>query len=271
MLETTPGLPRAVICDIDGTLVTKERPQPTEQQLYWLRHAKDNGALIMAATGRIRLLVPQPLLELADYCVCGNGGIVYDHSGEVLCETPFQPELVDELVQFCDEVGGGLSFSFASGYGAYRDYQRMRNMYLEITGMDGNITDEQGARTRHLTEPPFSAFLIANESEVYRFLRHEPRIQAARQHRDHFDVYPVATTKAAGISQVLQRHHIDWKDVVAFGDSPNDLEMLAAAGRGYAMGNASPEAKTLTRLLAPTVWEDGVAQVLKGIYSEAAV
>ena len=122
-----------------------------------------------------------------------------------------------------------------------------------------------------MTEPPFSAFLIASESEVYRFLRRESHIQAARQSRDHFDVYPVATTKAAGISQVLQRHHIDWKDVVAFGDSPNDLEMLAAAGRGYAMGNASPEAKTLARLLAPTVWEDGVAQVLKGIYTPAQV
>lgn len=259
-------LPRAVICDVDGTLVDRERKEPTARLLACLERARRQGALVLVASGRIRQLVPAALRETADYCVCGNGGIVLDRGGDVVCETPYAPELVEELAAFCRRIGGALSFSFPSGYGAYCDFERMRRMYLESTGMDGGITDETARRDRHLREAPFSAFLIGNEGEVYRYLRGQPRLQGARQWQDHFDIYPVATTKAAGISQVLQRHGIDWKDVVAFGDSPNDLEMLAAAGRGYAMGNACPEAKELTAYLAPPVWEDGVAQVLEEIF-----
>lgn len=265
-MKDNHDLPRAVICDVDGTLVDRERQDPTPRLLACLERARQQGALVMVASGRIRQLVPAALREMADYCVCGNGGIVLDRSGAVVCETSYAPDLVEELTAFCSRIGAALSFSFPSGYGAYCNYERMRRMYLESTGMDGGITDETAGRDRHLREAPFSAFLIGNEGEVYRYLRAQPRLQGARQWQDHFDIYPVATTKAAGISQVLQRHGIDWKDVIAFGDSPNDLEMLAAAGRGYAMGNACPEAKALTGYLAPPVWEDGAAQVLEKIF-----
>ncbi|MBC5581088.1 HAD family phosphatase [Anaerofilum sp. BX8] len=265
-MKDNHDLPRAVICDVDGTLVDRERQDPTPRLLACLERARQQGALVMVASGRIRQLVPAALREMADYCVCGNGGIVLDRSGAVVCETSYAPDLVEELTAFCIRIGAALSFSFPSGYGAYCNYERMRRMYLESTGMDGGITDETAGRDRHLREAPFSAFLIGNEGEVYRYLRAQPRLQGARQWQDHFDIYPVATTKAAGISQVLQRHGIDWKDVIAFGDSPNDLEMLAAAGRGYAMGNACPEAKALTGYLAPPVWEDGAAQVLEKIF-----
>ena len=231
-MKDNHDLPRAVICDVDGTLVDRERQDPTPRLLACLERARQQGALVMVASGRIRQLVPAALREMADYCVCGNGGIVLDRSGAVVCETSYAPDLVEELTAFCIRIGAALSFSFPSGYGAYCNYERMRRMYLESTGMDGGITDETAGRDRHLREAPFSAFLIGNEGEVYRYLRAQPRLQGARQWQDHFDIYPVATTKAAGISQVLQRHGIDWKDVIAFGDSPNDLEILAAAGRG---------------------------------------
>jgi len=268
-LKTSDNLPRAVVCDIDGTLVYEGRMQPSEAVLAQLRRAREQGALVLAATGRIRLLVPPALLAIADYCVCGNGGIVHDRDGRVLYEVPYPPALVEELTAFADRIGGMLSFSFPTGYGAYCNYAGIRQLYLDKTGADGNMTDETARRDRHLREAPYSAFLVGNEGEVYRYLRGQPLLQGAHQYTDSFDVYPVATTKAAGISQVLQRRGIRWQDVVAFGDSANDLEMLAAAGRGYAMGNACPEAKALTRYEAPPVWEDGVARVLADLYGRA--
>jgi hydroxymethylpyrimidine pyrophosphatase-like HAD family hydrolase len=51
--------------------------------------------------------------------------------------------------------------------------------------------------------------------------------------------------------------------VVAFGDMPNDVEMLTWAGRSYAMGNAHPD--VLAAASGRTVGnnEDGVAVVIE--------
>ena len=259
-------MPRAVICDIDGTLVWEKQKLPSARVLRALEQIHARGVLVIAATGRIRQLIPDGLLRLADYCVCGNGGLVTDQAGQVLQETPFDRDLVEELTAFSDRTGAALSFSFPSGYGAYRDFPAIRRLYLSCAEGELSISDETATRTRHLREAPFSAFLIGNEGRIYEYLRRQHRIQAARQWEGHFDVYPVATTKAAGISGLLLSRGIRWKEVVAFGDSPNDLEMLAAAGRGYAMGNACPEAKQIAQFEAPPVWEDGVAQVLEQLF-----
>ena len=57
---------------------------------------------------------------------------------------------------------------------------------------------------------------------------------------------------------------IDAADVVAFGDMPNDIEMLRWAGLSYAMSGGHPEAVAAAKALAPPCEEDGVAQVRRG-------
>ena len=52
-------------------------------------------------------------------------------------------------------------------------------------------------------------------------------------------------------------------DVVAFGDMPNDIEMLSWAGAGYAMASGHPDALAAAALQAPRFELDGVAQVIE--------
>ena len=50
------------------------------------------------------------------------------------------------------------------------------------------------------------------------------------------EISPAGVTKATGLAEVARRLEIAAADVVAFGDMPNDLEMLRWAGHGVAMG-----------------------------------
>lgn len=100
-------MPRAVICDIDGTLVWEKQKLPSARVLRALEQIHARGVLVIAATGRIRQLIPDGLLRLADYCVCGNGGLVTDQAGQVLQETTFDRDLVEELTAFSDRTGRG--------------------------------------------------------------------------------------------------------------------------------------------------------------------
>ena len=52
-------------------------------------------------------------------------------------------------------------------------------------------------------------------------------------------------------------------EVVAFGDMPNDVEMLRWAGRGYAMADGHADAIEAADHTAPPLGQDGVAQVLE--------
>ncbi len=85
----------------------------------------------------------------------------------------------------------------------------------------------------------------------------------------YYDVYKKTTNKAKMIEYVLDFAGVDWQDTVAFGDGGNDVEMLRAAGRGYAMENAREVAKKAADAIAPPVSENGVAQVLRKLIPDA--
>ncbi len=69
--------------------------------------------------------------------------------------------------------------------------------------------------------------------------------------------------KASGVSRVGQTLGVDLSNMVAAGDSYNDLPMLKACGFGIAMGNAPQEVKTAADFVAPSVEEDGLAVAIR--------
>ena len=63
---------------------------------------------------------------------------------------------------------------------------------------------------------------------------------------------------------VLAAHYgVEARDVVAFGDMPNDLEMLAWSGMGVAMANAASVVLDAADHVTVSNAEDGVAVVLE--------
>jgi hydroxymethylpyrimidine pyrophosphatase-like HAD family hydrolase len=77
-------------------------------------------------------------------------------------------------------------------------------------------------------------------------------------------------SKAATLADLAAARGVDRADVVAFGDMPNDIEMLAWAGRGYAMTGGHPDAVAAAGRTAPSCLDDGVAQVLEHLLRRSA-
>ncbi|WP_343320480.1 HAD family hydrolase [Arthrobacter sp. TMP15] len=74
---------------------------------------------------------------------------------------------------------------------------------------------------------------------------------------------PLGVNKAVTLAQYAGARGIAAADVVAFGDMPNDVEMLGWAGAGYAMASGHPQALAAAALRAPRFEADGVAQVIE--------
>lgn len=83
--------------------------------------------------------------------------------------------------------------------------------------------------------------------------------------RDNFEVMPVDVDKGTAVAELAASLGILREEVVAFGDSDNDLPMLRWAGHGYAMANAQPHILREIGLHAPGGNEAGVARVLRDL------
>lgn len=78
------------------------------------------------------------------------------------------------------------------------------------------------------------------------------------------EVMAPAANKAEALAALAAELGIAPAEVAAFGDAPNDREMLAWAGLGVAMGNAVPELKALADIVTGSNDDEGVAAVLEG-------
>jgi Cof subfamily protein (haloacid dehalogenase superfamily) len=70
-------------------------------------------------------------------------------------------------------------------------------------------------------------------------------------------------TKASALARLAERVGVEQHNVWAFGDMPNDVDMLTWAGTGVAMGNAHDSVLNVANRVTAHVNDDGVAVVLE--------
>ena len=76
------------------------------------------------------------------------------------------------------------------------------------------------------------------------------------------EVFKNDTNKATAIEKLATYFNIEQKDIVAFGDGDNDIEMLTYAGVGVAMENAIDKLKEVANHVTKTNKESGVAHYI---------
>ncbi|RDB56443.1 Cof-type HAD-IIB family hydrolase [Paraeggerthella sp.] len=87
--------------------------------------------------------------------------------------------------------------------------------------------------------------------------------------RKWIDVMQRGVSKATGIQQVLDAHGLAANQMMAFGDSMNDYEILRMAGQSVAMGNGRSAIKQIaSKIIGPNV-DNSVQKELRGLLEGA--
>ena len=103
--------------------------------------------------------------------------------------------------------------------------------------------------------------------EMNRFYQHQLSINTWGGPLNILECTPKGVNKAFALEYLLNVMNRDKKDLIAFGDEQNDREMLAFAGKGYAMKNANPDLLPYADEQLPlTNEEDGVAHALQELF-----
>lgn len=231
--------------DMDGTLLDNEHSISQENR-RWIAKAREAGITVMLATGRnLPSVMPYfQQLELDGPLVTVNGSDVWLRPGELLQRTLLRPEAVPELVRLARHCG--VKFWGHAVEGTFRQ---------------DRWPDQEEA---------FQWFSFAVHSENKEHLewirRESSRIGAfeiSNSHPCNLEFNPPGIHKASGVGKVCEMLGISMDEVIAAGDSINDLALIRAAGLGAAMGNAQEEVKRAADTVAPANTEDGVAVLIQ--------
>ena len=94
------------------------------------------------------------------------------------------------------------------------------------------------------------------------------RLSAVASGYGAIDILQDGMHKAWGLQKLMVKWQIQSSEIMAFGDSENDIEMLELAGISYAMENGDERVKKLADYLAPANTEAGVLQVIEQYLEE---
>lgn len=270
---------RMVATDLDGTIV---RPDLTMsvRTVEALRACHAAGVRVVLVTGRPPRWTAPVLdeLGLAGTAVCANGALLLDGgTGEVSGACTLEHGLVRQVVA---ELRGRwpsahVALETTAGFVREPGY---------VTQWDTSADD--------LVVAPLDDLLSGTAAGPPRVVKVLLRVQGADSddllavarevlgdvvsptHSNAtgglLEIGAVGVSKAAALARLADGDAIVPEEVVAFGDQPNDVPMLAWAGRGYAMADGHPEALAAAPHVAPSVVEDGVAQVLEALLAEGA-
>ncbi len=264
--------PRLVALDIDGTVCVEEHGRST------LAHTTIRPAVraavaaaantpdthVVLCSGRSILGVRPFLAELSlrrGTAICSNGAVWVDAaSGTVRSTSTFDPaepvallrELLPEAVFILEEIGVGNRTNVAMGsdfFGEHRvvDFAELvatpttrlslawpgRTMAELLAVLDGVALP--GLHCSFAPEVGGVAWMFAS---------------------------PAGVTKGSALERLRVELGVAATDTLAVGDGTNDLEMLAWAAHGVAMGQAPEAVRLIADEVAPPVTEDGLATVL---------
>lgn len=258
--------PRMVACDMDGTLLDHTGGAVSRRNAEALARAAAAGATVVIATGRpIWWLDPVIEAGFTGTAVCMNGAIVYDvAAGEVIGSSPMTSDvmttfvggLTDHTPDFAiavERLGTTIDSCWAEEHydhpWEFGQFHRADRSDL-LAHPAAKMLVRAGTDSRTLAE---AAARVRNSEVSITWSTDEGLIEVAS----------AGVNKGSTLARLAAQWGIESRDVIAFGDMPNDLEMLSWAGRGIAMGSGHPDVHAVATEIGPDHHDDGVGRVLE--------
>ncbi|MBN8236263.1 HAD family phosphatase [Halobacillus kuroshimensis] len=239
---------KLIALDLDGTLVN-HAGEVSEANAAAVKEAKEKGIHVVLSTGRSlsRCRNISEALGRSSYIVTINGGEIYNHDYELVDQTKLDHSHVNRLWELKKE------------HGLYFWSSTVQGLYNTQNPFDNEIEDYDWLKFGFDIEDDEVRQVILDE------LQANDALEVTNSSPTNIEVNPVGVNKAAALLKVCQWLDLDMKNVMAVGDSMNDIAMIREAGLGVAMGNAQQIVKDEASFVTTSNSEDGVAAAIKKV------
>jgi Cof subfamily protein (haloacid dehalogenase superfamily) len=249
-----------VASDVDGTLLGScgaLSPTTVEE----LRTLNAEGVVVVALTARPARLLRgfEPLWSLVRYAVCDNGATTWDtRAGRIAAATTWGPRDLDVLARELRLRVPALALALETTEGTIAEQAFARLAGVEVARTVGVLTAHASATKLMALADGYAPEALCDALSPGLNVR----CRATHSGGAFVEIGPPSTSKAAALAALCERWGVRAADVVAFGDMPNDADLLAWAGVGVAMGNAHPAVLAVADDVTLSNDQDGVAHWL---------
>ena len=265
---------KLIALDIDGTL---RRPDGhiSERTKRALARVREAGAAVTIATGRsFRSAVDATAdLNLSTPIASFQGAHLADpRTGRVLWHRPLTQELTMQALARLDGWEGGvMAFIGDDVYVA-----RLSEWTESYGGRNGVRLHEVGSLETIADREPTRLVAVGDEGRVAAletalWSHFGDAMHVTRSLPQFCEILHPGGGKHRALQNLCERLGVDREQTLAFGNGYNDVHMLRWAGLGVAVGDSVPEAADAADMMAPSVEDDGPAQVLEEMLGDGLI
>lgn len=257
--------------DVDGTLTSFDPDDMTDKDFSAVRPSqavieafhtlRDAGHKAFICTGRPLWLIADSLRELDPEGIVAMAGATLEVEGRVVHEDCFDEDVVGELARRMVAAGAeamfetnattfalepaGVEQSYLPGTSVVHDADQMR--------VDGRL------RVGKVCLFAQDLARIANDDDFI-----DRNFELCNTGGQNRELSPKGINKGVGVARALEYlGRVGNARTFGFGDSGNDLGMLAAVETAVAMGNAMPEVKAVADYVTDDVAHDGTVTAMQ--------
>ncbi len=255
--------------DLDGTTLQPDG-RISDRLKAAVKRARQAGIHVILATGRM-VKSAEPFwkeLELSPGPLIAYQGAVVANmpSGEIVAHTLLPGDGAKLAVRWALDRELLTQVYVGSELWVSREDSRVR-AYIEKNHIPAWVRDAD--EMLEWPEPPIKV-LIQDEPEVLDRVRRElePHLKDApirvfKSQPDYLELVHQDVGKAVGLRAAAEALQVPQAQVMAIGDAENDMDMLAWAGLGVAMGQAPEAVKQQANVVTGTIEQDGAAQAIE--------
>jgi len=255
---------RLLAIDLDDTLLTDDM-LITPRTKRAIQMARRQGVVVTIATGRMfeSTLPYAEELEIDVPLITFQGSLVIMPDGTVISHKPMDHALSVEILDFLLSTGCHVTVYikeklYVEEVSPFVDrYRRRIRMILhEVPSLRTMMAESPAGATKFC--------LLAEKERIVEVIdeigRHfGDRIQAVPSKPTFLEISRSDIGKGISLAEMAEKMGIDREQVMAIGDSPNDLDMIAYAGWGIVVANGVDRAKDLARWITASNNDEGVA------------
>jgi Cof subfamily protein (haloacid dehalogenase superfamily) len=255
----------AVLTDVDGTLITKEKVL-TARTVDAVKRLRERGVVFCITSGRpprgLRMFVDP--LELTIAIAAFNGGVIVRPDLSAIDEKPLPVDIPLQVIEAIRAHGlDAWVYTSTEWY---------------VTDLHGTRVDRETATVQFppVVVPNYDGLLLAVIKIVGTSTDHDAvarceasvqaefgaRVSAARSQPYYLDVTHPDANKGAIVRRLAKYLNVSPRRVATIGDQMNDTLMFRESGLSIAMGNASPDVQRQATFVTTSFGDEGFANAV---------
>ncbi|MDI3500396.1 MAG: hypothetical protein PWP22_167 [Thermoanaerobacter sp.] len=264
---------KLIAIDMDDTLLRHDKTI-SKENIEALHKAREKGVYVVISTGRVyaSAYAYADMIGFRTYIIASNGALIRDPDNNTIYENILNYDSMVEIVKVCQKyntyfqlISEKTVFSpeITNKFQRYAEWNELFKTELKV---DVQEVKEPLKELDKLKSSILKIIVFNDDVEVLKSIREElsknTSIQITSSYMDNIEIVNKGVSKGRALKILGGYLGIEREEMIAIGDSENDIEMIKFAGLGVAVENAIDEVKKVADFITKSNMEDGVKYVI---------